>query len=65
MSKKNILTTERVDGKVHVTFEAHDGTRKYEYSGAAARSILKGRDPANMTSGKLIQHVRPATEPGK
>lgn len=60
MSKKNILTTETVGGKVHVTFEAHDGIRKYEYKGAAARSILKGRDPALMSSGKLVSHEKKA-----
>jgi hypothetical protein len=51
------LTKERVGDKVHVTFDAHDGVRKYEFKGAAAKSIMKGRDPGDMT-GKLIEHKK-------
>jgi hypothetical protein len=57
MSKKNIISKEKVRDKVHVTFDAHDGVRVYEYRGAAARAINKGRDPGGM-AGKLISHKK-------
>jgi hypothetical protein len=55
MSKKNI--TERVkkdNNTVHVTFENEDGHRVYEYRGSAARSIMRGKDPASLTGGRLV-----------
>jgi hypothetical protein len=55
MSKKNILSKEKKDDQsVHVTFQNDDGTRTYQYRGAAARGILRGKDPAAFTGGKLI-----------
>lgn len=56
MSKKNIIFTDKLDGgKVRLTFETSSGKNMiYEYSGAAARAVLKGRDPAGMT-GKRIE----------
>lgn len=55
MSKANILSKQEIGDKVRVTFDAHDGHRVYEYSGAAAKAIKKGRDPGDMT-GKLVEH---------
>lgn len=59
MSKTNILSkTQPSKGVVHVTFRAHDGERTYEYSGAAARGVLKGRDPGAQSGGKLVKHIK-------
>ena len=55
MSKKNIVEKTKKDNKsVHVTFENPDGHRVYEYKGAAMRSIMRGKDPASLTSGRLV-----------
>ena len=55
MSKKNIVEKIKVDSNtVHVTFENSDGQRRYEFRGAAARSIMRGKDPASLTGGKLV-----------
>lgn len=56
MSKKNILTKEpSPDGKgIRITFENDDGFRIYEYRGASARAIQRGKDPADLTGGKLV-----------
>lgn len=57
MSRKNILKTEHVgENKVHVTFDAADGKRTYEYVGNSARAIKRGKtDPSELT-GRLIEH---------
>jgi len=56
MSKKNITEKVKKDNNtVHVTFENPDGHRVYEYKGAAARSILRGKDPASLTGGRLVK----------
>lgn len=55
MSKKNILSKEKVDNNtVHVTFENPDGNRVYAYKGASMRAIMRGKDPAGLTGGKLV-----------
>lgn len=57
MSKKNILETKKMpDGKIRLTFDAHDGERVYEYAGSSARAIKLGRDPGDLSGGKLIEH---------
>lgn len=57
MSKKNILSKEKIDNNtVHVTFENPDGQRVYEYKGSSMRAIMRGKDPAGLYGGKLIEH---------
>lgn len=59
MSKKNILKTEHLgDSKVHVTFETHDGTRKYEYLGSSARAIKRGKTDPSQLLGRLVEHKK-------
>ena len=56
MSKKNIVDkTKKENGAVHVTFQNDDGHRVYEYRGAAARSIMRGKDPQGLTGGRMIE----------
>ena len=57
MSKKNILSTEQVGKKTHVTFETPNGTYKYEYVGSSARALKRGTDPSQLV-GKLIEHKK-------
>ena len=55
MSLENILSKEKLpNGKVRVTFDAHDGHRVYEYSGAAAKLVMKGHDPSGI-AGRHIE----------
>lgn len=55
MSKKNIVGKVKKDNNsVHVTFENPDGHRVYEYRGSAMRSIMRGKDPASLTGGRLV-----------
>ena len=57
MSKKNILSKEKVDNNtVRVTFENADGHRVYEYKGSSMRAIMRGKDPAALTGGRLVEH---------
>lgn len=57
MSKKNILSKEKIDNNtVRVTFENPDGQRVYEYRGASMRAIQRGKDPASLTGGRLVEH---------
>jgi hypothetical protein len=57
MSKKNILSKEKKDNNtVHVTFENPDGQRVYEYKGSSMRAIMRGKDPAVLTGGRLVEH---------
>jgi hypothetical protein len=59
MSRKNILKTEEVaPNKVHVTFDAADGKRKYEYVGSSARAILRGKTDPSLLIGKLVEHKK-------
>jgi len=59
MSKKNILSKEKIDNNtVRVTFENPDGHRVYEYRGSSARAVLRGRDPQGLTGGRLVEHKR-------
>ena len=59
MSKKNIVEKKKVDNNtVHVTFDNPDGQRVYEYKGSAMRSIMRGKDPATLTGGRLLEHRR-------
>jgi len=56
MSKKNIVGKTKVDNNtVHVKFQNDDGHRVYEYKGAAMRSIMRGKDPAALTGGRMVQ----------
>jgi hypothetical protein len=56
MSKKNIIEKKKIDNNtVHVTFENPDGHRVYEFRGAAMRSIMRGKDPAAFTGGRLVE----------
>jgi hypothetical protein len=56
VSKKNITEkTKTENGAVHVTFQNDDGHRVYEFRGAAARSIMRGKDPAALTGGRMIE----------
>ena len=58
MSKKNILSKEKVDNNtVRVTFENPDGQRVYEYRGSSMRAIMRGKDPAGLTGGRLVEHL--------
>ncbi len=58
MSKKNILSKEKISNNVvHITFENPDGHRVYEYRGAAMRAIMRGKDPASLTGGRLVEHI--------
>ena len=57
MSKKNILEKISVGNTIHVTFDANDGKRTYEYKGSSARALKKGTDPGNL-SGRLIKHEK-------
>ena len=55
MSRKNIISKEKIaNNVVHVTFENPDGQRRYEFRGAAARSVMRGKDPAALTGGRLV-----------
>ena len=58
MSKANILSKETLpNGKILVTFDAHDGHRTYEYVGSSARALKRGSDPGQL-SGKLVEHKK-------
>jgi hypothetical protein len=58
MSKKNIKETIKLpNGRVHLVFETHDGTRTYEFQGSSARAVLRGTDPHGLVS-KLIEHKK-------
>ena len=57
MSKKNISEKKKIDNNtVHVTFDNPDGQRVYEYKGSSMRAIVRGKDPATLTGGRLIEH---------
>lgn len=57
MSKKNITSKDKIDNNtVHVTFENPDGFRKYEFKGSSMRAIMRGKDPASLTGGRLVEH---------
>lgn len=59
MSKKNILSKEKVDNNtVRVKFENPDGHRVYEYKGSSMRAIMRGKDPASLTGGRLVEHIK-------
>lgn len=59
MSKKNIIDKTKVDNNtVRVTFQNPDGQRVYEYKGSAMRLIMRGRDPASLTGGRLVEHKK-------
>jgi hypothetical protein len=59
MSKKNILSKNKVDNNtVRVTFENPDGKRVYEYKGSSMRAIMRGKDPATLFGGKLVEHKK-------
>lgn len=59
MSKKNIVKKEKVsDNAVRVTFENPDGHRVYEYRGSSMRAIMRGKDPASLTGGRLVEHIK-------
>jgi hypothetical protein len=59
MSKKNILSKEKVDNNtVKVSFENPDGIRTYLFKGASMRAIMRGKDPAGLTGGRLVEHIR-------
>jgi len=59
MSKKNILSKDKVDNNtVRVTFENPDGTRTYEFKGSSMRAIMRGKDPAALTGGRLVEHKK-------
>jgi len=56
MSKKNILSKDKTDNNtVRVTFENPDGERVYEFKGSSMRAIMRGKDPAALTGGRLIE----------
>lgn len=58
MSKANILKKETTpEGRIRITFDAHDGHRTYEYSGSSARAVKRGSDPGQL-SGKLVEHKK-------
>jgi len=59
MSKKNIVSQVDVGNKVHVTFDAADGQRTYEYSGSSARAIKRGKTDPGQLTGRLIEHKKP------
>jgi hypothetical protein len=57
VSKKNIISKEKTDNNtVRVTFENPDGHRVYEYRGSSMRAIMRGKDPAGLTGGRLVKH---------
>jgi hypothetical protein len=59
MSKKNITSKEKIDNNtIHVTFENPDGFRKYEFRGASMRAIQRGKDPATLSGGRLVEHKK-------
>lgn len=58
MSKANITDKEVVDkNTVRVTFKNDDGHRVYEFRGSSKRAIQRGKDPASLTGGKLVEFV--------
>lgn len=58
MSKANITDKEVVDrNTVRITFENEDGHRVYEYRGSSKRAIQRGKDPAALTGGKLVEFI--------
>jgi hypothetical protein len=59
VSKKNILSKDKIDNNtVRITFDAADGERTYEYKGSSARAINRGKDPASLTGGRLVEHKK-------
>jgi hypothetical protein len=59
MSKKNIVEKKKIDNNtVRVTFENPDGNRTYEYRGSSMRAIQRGKDPAGLTGGRLVEHQK-------
>jgi hypothetical protein len=58
MSKKNIISKDKIDNNtVRVKFNNLDGVRVYEYRGASMRAIMRGKDPAGLTGGRLVEHL--------
>ena len=59
VSKKNILDKQKVDNNtVRISFENPDGVRVYEYKGSSMRAIMRGKDPASLTGGRLVEHKK-------
>jgi hypothetical protein len=59
MSKKNITEKKQIDpNTIHVTFENPDGHRVYEFKGSSMRAIQRGKDPAGLTGGRLVRHIK-------
>jgi hypothetical protein len=59
MSLKNIVSKNKISNNaVRVTFENPDGQRTYEYKGSSMRAIMRGKDPAGLTGGKLVEHKK-------
>jgi hypothetical protein len=55
MSKKNIVDKKQIDNNtMHVTFDNPDGQRTYEFRGSSMRAIQRGKDPAHLTGGRLV-----------
>lgn len=59
MSKQNIVSKEKsADGKsVQITFQNDDGHRVYEFRGNSMRAVQRGKDPADLTGGKLLKFI--------
>jgi hypothetical protein len=55
MSKKNIIDKKELDNNtVHVKFQNDDGERVYVYRGSSKRAIMRGKDPAALSGGRLV-----------
>ena len=55
MSKKNITEKTKIDNNtMRVTFETDQGHHTYEYKSSSMRAIMRGKDPAGLYGGKLV-----------
>jgi hypothetical protein len=59
MSKKNIVDKQKIDNNtVRVSFQNGDGVRTYEFKGSSMRAVMRGKDPAGLTGGRLVEHKK-------
>jgi hypothetical protein len=59
MSRKNIISQEKIGNKLRVSFQTDNGVMTYEYSGNSAKAFERGKSDPSQLSGRLIEHKKP------
>jgi hypothetical protein len=64
LSKKNIIgkPTQVDNNTARVSFQNDDGVRVYEYRGSSKRAIMRGKDPAALSGGRLVSFTPKETK---